>query len=119
MIRARISWLRFLGLGLGETMPKGKTIRLFRENLKKAGAFEMRFKEFGEHLCAKGCESRSGRIADSTGVSSPRQGMDDPTGHSASSVSQKYEHFHARSSKASIPETAAFQNSHTFASKST
>jgi len=36
-INDRISFMRFLGLGLGNTVPDAKTIWLFREMLKEAG----------------------------------------------------------------------------------
>ena len=97
MIRDRPSRLRFLGFSLGETMPDGKTIRLFREKPAKAGAFEKLFEEFGELLRAKGCESGSGRIADATVVSSPRRRMTDEEragakkGESASRIRDKPE----------------------------
>ena len=35
-IRDRISFMRFLGLNLGDTVPDAKTIRLFREQLTEA-----------------------------------------------------------------------------------
>lgn len=35
-IMDRISFMRFLGLGLGDRVPDAKTIWLFRERLKKA-----------------------------------------------------------------------------------
>ena len=97
MIRDRLSWLRFLGFSLGETMPDGKTIWLFREKLTNAGAFEKLFEEFGELLRARGYESRSGQIADATVVSSPRQRMTDEErarakkGESASQIWDKPE----------------------------
>lgn len=38
MIRDRLSFMRFLGLGLEDTVPDAKTIWLFRELLVQAGA---------------------------------------------------------------------------------
>ena len=43
MIRDRLSFMRFLGLGLNDTVPDAKTIWLFRERLKE--------KEGGSNAC--------------------------------------------------------------------
>ena len=40
-IRDRLSFLRFLGLGLGDPVPDAKTIWLFREQLTRAGAIDV------------------------------------------------------------------------------
>ena len=37
-MRDRLSWMRFLGLGLGDPVPDANTIWTFREALTKAGA---------------------------------------------------------------------------------
>ena len=39
-IQDRLSFMRFLGLGLGDRVPDAKTIWLFREHLTQAGAIE-------------------------------------------------------------------------------
>jgi len=97
MILDRISWLRFLDFKLGETIPDRNTIWLFREKPAKAGAFEKLFQEYDEQLRAKGCEARSGQIADATVVSAPRQRMTDEErardrkGESASQIWDKPE----------------------------
>src|SRR5688500_17051993 len=39
-LRDRLSWMRFLGLGLGDAVPDANTIWTFREALAKAGAIE-------------------------------------------------------------------------------
>ena len=43
-INDRISFMRFLGLGLSNTVPDAKTIWLFREKLKSARIFLIRFR---------------------------------------------------------------------------
>jgi Transposase domain (DUF772) len=40
LINDRLSFMRFLGLGLTDRVPDAKTIRPFRERLTKAGAIE-------------------------------------------------------------------------------
>jgi transposase len=42
-IQDRLSFMRFLGLGLGDKVPDAKTIWLFREHLKQACAVENLF----------------------------------------------------------------------------
>jgi len=39
-LRDRLTWMRFLGLGLGDPVPDANTIWMFREALTKAGAIE-------------------------------------------------------------------------------
>ena len=42
----RLSFMRFLGLSIGDRVPDAKTIWLFREELKTAGIFSELFHEF-------------------------------------------------------------------------
>jgi hypothetical protein len=42
-LRGRLTWMRFLGLGLGDLVPDANTIWTFREALTKAGAVERLF----------------------------------------------------------------------------
>ena len=46
----RLSFMRFLGLGIGDSVPDAKTIWLFREELREAGAIERLFGRFDRHL---------------------------------------------------------------------
>jgi len=39
-VRDRLSFMRFVGLGLGDPVPDAKTLWLFREQLTRAGAIE-------------------------------------------------------------------------------
>ena len=55
LIRDRLSWMRFLGLHLGETTPDAKTIWLYREKLTKAGAFKQVFEAFGKGSMRRPC----------------------------------------------------------------
>jgi IS5 family transposase len=73
LIRDRLSFMRFLGLGLEDAVPDATTVWLFREALAKAGLVEKLFDGFGRHLEAKGYIARGGQIVDATIVSAPKQ----------------------------------------------
>ena len=73
LIRDRLSFMRFLGLGLGDTVPDAKTIWLFREHLVRAKAMEKLFARFDAALAEKGYLAMGGQIIDATVVASPRQ----------------------------------------------
>ena len=53
-IKDRLSFMRFLGLGLHDRVPDAKTIWLFREQLTRAGAIERLFRRFGAALRDQG-----------------------------------------------------------------
>ena len=53
-LRDRLTWMRFLGLGLGDPVPDANTIWTFREALTKAGAIERLFALFDQQLRAAG-----------------------------------------------------------------
>jgi transposase, IS5 family len=72
-IRDRLSFMRFLGLGLEDTVPDATTVWLFREALAKAGLVKTLFERFNRHLDAKGYIARGGQIVDATIVSAPKQ----------------------------------------------
>jgi len=46
LINDRLSFMRFLGLGLAERVPDARTIWLFREKLTKAGTIKTLFQRF-------------------------------------------------------------------------
>lgn len=73
LIRDRLSFMRFLGLGLADPVPDANTIWNFREALKRAGAVEMLFQRFDAALKAAGYLAMSGQIIDATIVAAPRQ----------------------------------------------
>src|SRR6478752_793781 len=54
LIKDRLSFMRFLGLGLADPVPDANTIWTFREALKKAGASEPLFALFDQALRAAG-----------------------------------------------------------------
>lgn len=72
-INDRISFMRFLGLGLEDRVPDAKTIWLFRETLTKAEIILPMFQQFNKMLENAGLITRSGTIVDATFVDAPRQ----------------------------------------------
>lgn len=73
MIADRLSFMRFLGLGLEADVPDAKTIWLFRELLIEAGALDKLFDLFDRRLFEKGYLAMGGQIVDATVVEAPRQ----------------------------------------------
>src|ERR1019366_7310535 len=69
----RMSFTRFLRLGIEDCIPDGTTLWLFREALGKAGLIEKLFKRFSRHLEAKGYIARGGQMVDATIVPVPKQ----------------------------------------------
>jgi hypothetical protein len=61
-LRDRLTWMRFLGLGLGDPVPDANTIWTFREALTKAGAIEPLFALFDQALRAAGYLAMSGQL---------------------------------------------------------
>ena len=72
-VRGRLSFTRFLGLGIEDGIPDGTPLWLFRETLAKAGLIEKLFEHFGHHLEAKGYIARGGQMIDATIVPVPKQ----------------------------------------------
>ncbi|KAA2211176.1 transposase [Teichococcus oryzae] len=65
--------MRFAGPGLHQAVSDTKTIWLYREQLKQAGAMEGLFSRFDEVLTSKGFLARGGQIIDATLIAAPRQ----------------------------------------------
>lgn len=72
-IQDRLSFMRFLGLGLDDKVPDAKTIWLFREHLTQARAVETLFARFDKHLTRAGYLAMGGQIVDATLVAAPKQ----------------------------------------------
>ena len=72
-VRDRLSFTRFLRLGIEDSIPDGTTLWLFRETLAKAGLIEKLFERFGQHLEARGYIARGGQMVDATIVPVPKQ----------------------------------------------
>ena len=73
LINDRLSFMRFLGLGLAERVPDARTIWLFREKLTKAGAIKTLFERFDATLRQAGYIAMSGQIVDASLIAAPRQ----------------------------------------------
>ncbi len=73
LIKDRLSFMRFLGLGLADAVPDANTIWSFREALKKADAVDALFARFDDALREAGFLAMSGQIVDATIVAAPKQ----------------------------------------------
>jgi transposase, IS5 family len=73
LISDRLSFMRFLGLGLHDKAPDAKTIWAFRERLTRAGAIDGLFKRFEKALQDAGYIAMSGQLVDSTLIAAPKQ----------------------------------------------
>src|SRR5215218_6340701 len=69
----RLSFMRFLGLGLADRVPDAKTVWLYREKLAQAGLVEALFEAFDAHLKSRGYLAMGGQIVDASIVSAPVQ----------------------------------------------
>jgi len=72
-IKDRLSFMRFLGLTLNDTIPDDKTIWYFREQLVKAKINDKLFDRFMKELENKNLISHQGSIIDATFVDVPKQ----------------------------------------------
>ncbi|NQV85054.1 MAG: IS5 family transposase, partial [Rhodospirillales bacterium] len=72
-IRDRLSFVRFLGLGLEDKVPDAKTVWLYREQLARAGMITTVFENFDSYLKDKGYLAMGGQIIDASIVSVPTQ----------------------------------------------
>lgn len=72
-VRDRLSFMRFLGLSIGDRVPDAKTIWLYREQLGEAKLVKRLFKKFDRYLREQGFKARKGQIVDASIVSVPIQ----------------------------------------------
>ncbi|WP_104018116.1 IS5 family transposase [Roseovarius nitratireducens] len=70
-VRDRLSFMRFLGLGLEDRVPDAKTVWLYREGLAQAGKVEELFSQFDGFLAQQGNIARGGQILDASIVAVP------------------------------------------------
>lgn len=68
LINDRLSFKRFLGLGLAEKSPDAKTIWLWRERVQHSGLHTKIFAWFEGELVRNGFEAKGGQIVDATFV---------------------------------------------------
>jgi len=72
-IKDRLSFQRFLGVGLEGTVPDATTVWLFPERLVKAKAIDRLFARFDAALKDRGYLAMGGQIIDATVVPAPKQ----------------------------------------------
>jgi IS5 family transposase len=72
-IRDRLSFMRFLNLSLGQSVPDAKTIWLFREQLKEENMVKVLFERFDTFLSENGFAAKKGQIVDASIVQAPKQ----------------------------------------------
>lgn len=73
LVRDRLSWMRFCGLGLADPVPDANTLWDFREVLIAAGALDGLFARLDAAISSAGYQAMSGQIVDATLVSAPKQ----------------------------------------------
>ena len=73
LVRDRLSWMRFCGLGPEDRVPDANTLWDFREALITAGALDALFGRLDQAITAAGYLPRGGQILDATLVAAPRQ----------------------------------------------
>jgi transposase len=73
MVRDRLSWMRFCGLGPGDTVPDANTLWDFREALIAARVLEKAFEMLDRTISAAGYLPMGGQIIDATLVAAPKQ----------------------------------------------
>ncbi len=72
-LRDRLSFMRFLGLGLEDKVPDAKTVWLYREQLAQAGVIEALFEDFDGYLEKQGYLAMGGQIIDASIGPVPKQ----------------------------------------------
>jgi IS5 family transposase len=72
-VRDRLSFMRFLGIGLAGVVPDAKTMWVFREELKDNQLIEPLFARFDDCLRALNVELKTGQLIDATFVTVPKQ----------------------------------------------
>lgn len=69
----RLSFMRFLGLGINDPVPGAKTIWLFRDKLTQGGMIEKLFRDLDKQLDKDGIIVHAGKLVDATIVEVPVQ----------------------------------------------
>ena len=73
LVKDRLSWMRFCGLGPGDAIPDANTLWDFREALIAADALDALFARLDRAISEAGYLPMSGQIMDATLVAAPRQ----------------------------------------------
>lgn len=72
-VNDRLSFMRFLGLSLSDTVPDGTTVWLFRQQLIEQKLIESLFEQFHSYLQSHGYQAKGGQILDATIIPVPKQ----------------------------------------------
>ncbi len=72
-IKDRLSFMQFLGLQIGDTVPDEKTLWLFKEQLKEKKVAKQLFDLFAHQLISKGIVAKEGSMVDASFVDVPKQ----------------------------------------------
>jgi IS5 family transposase len=72
-INDRISFMRFLGIGIGDSVPDAKTIWLYEDMLSKSETGKKLFDLFFKEIEARGYITRSGSIVDASFIEAPKR----------------------------------------------
>ena len=73
LVRDRLSWMRFCGLGPGDAVPDANTLWDFREALIAARALDRLFERLDQAIQTAGYLPMGGQIIDATLVAAPKQ----------------------------------------------
>lgn len=72
-VNDRLSFMRFLGLGIGDVVPDATSVWLFRKQLHELGLIEALFEQFDGYLRMHGYQAKGGQIVDATLIPVPKQ----------------------------------------------
>lgn len=72
-INDRLSFMKFLHLGLGDAVPDAKTIWLYEEKLAKSGTDKELFELLNKQIEEAGYITRAGSIVDATFIEAPKR----------------------------------------------
>jgi len=72
-INDRISFMRFLGLGINDIVPDAKTIWLYEDMLSKSEVGKELFEMFNASIAEKGYITREGSIVDASFIEAPKR----------------------------------------------
>lgn len=82
MLRDRLSFRRFVGLGLSDDTPDETTFVVFRKRLREAGHASTLFEQALDHLRQQGLVLHEGTLVDATIIEAPKgKTTDDGLGH--------------------------------------
>lgn len=73
MVRDRLSWMRFCGLGIADPVPDANTLWDFREALIRTEVLDDLFQRLDRAIDTAGFIPRAGQIVDASLVAAPRQ----------------------------------------------